>query len=101
MPGGFGQTYWVQVIYTDDRDDHWVPVNGGRTTARDAAALWLGQDGVDFVLVLDGRVPRGGVPKANQVLDEFNRVDDARAEDCKVYRLKTKAAKRRVMTPPS
>ena len=93
---GFGQSYWVQVVYTDDRDDYWVPVNGGRTTARDAAALWMQQSGVDYVLVLDGKVPRGGIPKRGQVLDEFNRPDDPRAEECKVYRLKTKAAKRRL-----
>ena len=96
MPQGFGQSYWVQVVYTDDRDDYWVPVNGGRTTARDAAALWMQQSGVDYVLVLDGKVPRGGIPKRGQVLDEFNRPDDPRAEECKVYRLKTKAAKRRL-----
>ena len=94
---GFGQSYWVQVVYTDDRDDYWVPVNGGRTTARDAAALWMGQSGVDYVLVLDGKVPRGGIPNRGQVLDEFNRPDDPRAEECKVYRLQTKAAKRRLI----
>ena len=42
MPQGFGQSYWVQVVYTDDRDDYWVPVNGGRTTAREAAAEHYG-----------------------------------------------------------
>ena len=37
---------------------------------------------------------RGQVPKRKQILDEFNRVDDARAEDCQMYRLVTKKAKR-------
>ena len=94
MTQGFGQTYWVQVIYQDDTPNHWVPINGGRTTARDSAALWMQQPHVDFVLVLDGAVPKGGIPKRGQVLDEFNRPDDDRATDCKVYRLKTKAAKK-------
>ena len=90
---GFGQDYWIQVVYTDGRED-WIAVNGGRDRARDAAALWLVQDGVDFTLVLDGAVRPGQVPKRRQILDEFNRVDDARAEDCQMYRLVTKKAKR-------
>ena len=90
---GFGQSYWVQVVYQDGRDE-WVPVNGGRERARDAAALWLVQDGVDFTLVLDGRVRCGDVPKRRQILDEFNRVDDARAEGCAEYHLVTKAARK-------
>lgn len=94
MARGFGQRYWVQVVYQDDRPDHWEPVNGGRSLARDAAALWLAQLDVDFVLVLDGRVPKGGTPSKRQMLDEFNRIEDDRAADCKVYKLKTKAAKR-------
>jgi hypothetical protein len=93
MPLGFGQNYWVQVVYQDG-PDLWVPVNGSRDTARDAAALWLGQPGVDFVLVLAGSVRRGACPKRKQILDEFNRMGDERAQDCRVYRLKTKAAKR-------
>jgi hypothetical protein len=73
--------------------DYWVQVRGDRTLARDAAAMWLGQPGVDFVLVLDGKVRRGGIPSKRQLLDEFNRTDDERAADCKVYQLQTKAAK--------
>lgn len=95
-PQGFGQRYWVQVIHTDDTPDEWQPINGGRTTARDAAALAMQRPAVDFALVLCGRVPRGGCPKREQVLDEFNRVDDERAAECKVYRVRTKAAKQRL-----
>ena len=90
---GFGQDYWIQVVYQDGREE-WIPVNGGRDRARDAAALWLVQDGVDFTLVLDGTVRPGQVPKRRQILDEFNRVDDDRAGDCQMYRLVTKKAKR-------
>jgi hypothetical protein len=94
MPG-FGQRYWVQVVYMDGTEQ-WVPVNGGRSTARDSAALWMQQPEADFALVLDGRVPRGGVPKRQQILDEFNRPDDDRAEGCKVYQAATKAARGRL-----
>ena len=90
---GFGQDYWIQVVYQDGREE-WIPVTGGRHRARDAAALWLVQDGVDFTLVLDGAVRPGQVPKRRQILDEFNRVDDDRAGDCQMYRLVTKKAKR-------
>ena len=112
MAQGFGAPprpkYWVQVVYLDGRDDLWVPVANRRkprnltrkeheqqlrTIARDAAALWLSQDGVDFVLVLDGVVPEHGIPTEAQMLDEFNRVDDERAADCQVWQLQTAKAK--------
>lgn len=97
---GFGQSYWVQVIYLDGRDDLWVPVNGSRITARDSAALWLSQDGVDFVLVLDGRVKEGDCPRRKQILDEFNRMSDERAAECKVYQIQTKAARKVLQANP-
>lgn len=96
MPGGFGQSYWVQVAYQDDRDDLWVPVNGSETTACDAAALWLSQEGVDFVYVLDGKVPRHTLPSRRQVLHSFERLGTAEAEGAKVYRIQTKKAKQRL-----
>ena len=77
-----------------DAGDGLQAAYGGRHRARDAAALWLVQDGVDFTLVLDGTVRPGQVPKRKQILDEFNRVDDDRAGECQMYRLVTKKAKR-------
>ena len=98
---GFGQSYWVQVVYDDDRDDLWVPVSDrtkkARTIARDAAALWLAQLGVEFVLVLDGRVRKGDIPTNAQILDDFIQVSDERADQAVVYTLQTKAARQRLI----
>jgi hypothetical protein len=96
---GFGQRYWVQVVYQDNREDTWVPINGNRDHARDAAALWLVQESVDFTLVLDGKVRLEGCPKKSQILDEFNREDDARAGQCKTYQLATKRARKVRINP--
>jgi hypothetical protein len=93
MPKGFGQRYWIQVVHLDDTPDEWIPVNGGRTTALDAAALWLGQPNTDFVLVLDGRLPREALAQKHHMIAEFNRSTDDRAQDCRVYSIRTKKAK--------
>ena len=68
---GFGNPrYWLQVVYSE-REDDWRPVTRSRKAARNQAAMALQEAGVDYVLVLDGKLAKGAVAEAVDILDEF------------------------------
>ncbi len=69
---GFGNpTYWLQVVYRTDSPDKWVPLRTSRAKARNRAALAVQDPAVDFALILDGALKKGGIAGAGQILDEF------------------------------
>ena len=74
---GFGQPkYWLQVVYTNETPDKWVPLtSGSHTKARDLAALSLRNPNVDYTLILNGRVKKGAVVEQCDILDEFQSYD--------------------------
>ena len=110
---GFGPphapAYWVQVVHeNEDPADIWKPVyatpkprNVSRkeyraqtlTIARDAAGLWLGQPGVDYVLILRGTVAEGDIAEEEDIIDTFHRLEEGLGAGCKVWTLQTKAAR--------
>lgn len=72
---GFGKPrYWLEIVGTDGNST-WHPVNTSREKARNRAALATQDPATDYVLILDGSVPRNGVPERGQILDEFQAYD--------------------------
>lgn len=86
MPGFGPPKFWIQIVHTD-APDKWERCNGTQAQAYKAAAEATQDPAVDFVLVLEGAVREGTVPRKAQILADFQ---TAARPGTKLYKLEVK-----------
>jgi len=87
MPKGFGQpNFWLQLMWSDEFDDHekWLPIYGNRAEASRVADVLMTTRNLDRILLLDGKVRKGGVPTSKQMLADWVPPGSPEAETAQV-----------------